>query len=370
MTTIVAARVSNIEIPLTTVFSTSNKTTSSSRLLMVNLEAENGDQGWGEAPLNATFTSESPHAAREAVEALIDEHVVGRDARAVAASLPELHRKLGTLVAARCALSMALWDLRGRLLQTPVYELLGGARRRHVPVVWHLGNFDVEQDARDAKEAVDQGFTILKLKVGRPDVNDDLQAVARVRETVGPGTRIYVDANQAWGRGQAAAFAAHAAELGVALIEQPLAKWDLAGLSQLSATPGVVVAGDESLFDAPQLLSALTGGVAPAGAVVKLLKAGGIEGAAALLSLCDLSRVQPFLAGMCGDSSLGSAALLHVAAATGTLPLGTAITPHFSREDVVESPLKVVDGHLRLDDVDGSGLGVEVDPDRVRALSV
>ena len=370
MTTITSANVHNIEIPLIKSFSTSNKTTSSSRLLMIHLVTDDGAQGWGEAPLNATFTSESPKAAREAAEAVLEERVVGRDPHAVAASLPELARRLGGLVGTRCALSMALWDLRGRLLDTPVYQLLGGARRREVPVVWHVGNFDDEQDAADAKEAAAEGFTTLKLKVGREDVNADLRAVARVRETVGPDVRIYVDANQAWGRGQAAAFTAHAAEFGVLLIEQPVARWDLAGLTQLSATPGVVVGADESIFDAPQLLSAITAGTAPGGVVVKLLKAGGIEGAAALLALCDLARIQPFLAGMAGDSSLGSAALLHVAAAAGTLPLGTAITPHFSREDVVARPLPVVDGHVRLDDVDGPGLGVEVDPDRVRALSV
>ncbi|MPZ59826.1 MAG: dipeptide epimerase [Propionibacteriales bacterium] len=369
MPTISEVRVYNVEIPLTTVFSTSNKTTTASRLLLVNLRAD-GVEGWGEAPLNITFTGETPASARAAVERTAAESVLGRDAEAVAASLPEIGGRLGGLIGARCALSMALWDLRGRMLGVPLHRLLGGARRTAVPVVYHLGHFDDDQDAHDAQVATDAGFRILKLKVGRDDVAADLRAVERVREAAGPHTRIYVDANQAWGRAQAAAFARHAPELGVGVIEQPVSRWDLAGLAQLSATPGVVVAADESVYDPAQLLSALTAGTTPGGVVVKLLKAGGIEGARALLDLCHLAGVQPFLAGMCGDSSIGSAALLHVAAAAPELPLGTAITPHFSRTDVVAEPLEVKDGQLHLEAVDSPGLGVEVDRAAVEALDI
>lgn len=369
MPAITEVRTATVEVPLTTVFSTSNKTTTAARLLLVNVRTDNGAEGWGEAQLNPTFTDETPASARAAVDGLASELMIGRDSEAVAAALPELGRRLAGRIAARCAVSMALWDLRGRLLDVPLYQLLGGARRRQVPVAYHLGHFDEEHDAADARAAVEQGFGILKLKVGRPDVTDDLHAVERVRNAAAPA-RLYVDANQAWGFAQAAAFTHRAHELGVDLVEQPLSKGDLAGLAELSATPGVVVAADESVFDAHQLLSALTAGRRPGGVVVKLLKAGGIDGVQELLTLAGLSRVAPFVAGMCGDTSIGSAALLHVAAAADELPMGTAITPHFSRADLVAKPLTVTDGQVDLDAVDGPGLGVTVDPDQVEKLSI
>jgi L-alanine-DL-glutamate epimerase-like enolase superfamily enzyme len=369
MPAITEVRTATVEIPLTTVFSTSNKTTTAARLLLVNVRTDDGAEGWGEAQLNPTFTDETPASARAAVDAIAAERLKGQDADAVFAALPELGRRLSGRIAARCALSIALWDLRARLLGVPLHDLLGGARRRQVPVAYHLGHFDEHRDAADARTAVEAGFGILKLKVGRSDVAADLRAVERVRETAG-AARLYVDANQAWGFAPAAAFTRRAVELGVEVVEQPLPQWDLAGLAELSTTPGVVVAADESVFDAAQLLSTLTAGHRPGGVVVKLLKAGGIDGVQAVLGLAGLGRIAPFLAGMCGDTSIGSAALLHIAAAAGELPLGTAITPHFSRVDLVAEPLTVTDGQVHLDAVDGPGLGVTVDPAQVEKLGI
>src|SRR5262245_733425 len=230
MPAIAELRTRTVEIPLTTVFSTSNKTTTAARLLIVDIRTDDGVEGWGEAQLNPTFTTETPASARAAVESATD-LVVGHDAEAVIAALPEIGRRLDRRYAARCALSMALWDLRGRLLDVPIYQLLGGARRRQVPVAYHIGNFDDDCDAADARTASDTGFGIIKLKVGRPDVTDDLRAVERVRRAAGADVRLYVDANQAWGTAQAAAFVDRAGDLGVEMDRRSVPRRDTAGLA-------------------------------------------------------------------------------------------------------------------------------------------
>lgn len=368
MPTICEVRGQAVRIPLTTEFKTSSKTTTSMPMLTVNVRTDDGVDGWGEAPLNPTFTDETAASARAAIDSVAGD-LTGRDVEDLAVRLVLLHDRLARRNASRCALSMALWDLRGRLLGVPLYELLGGAHRTAVPVAYHLGHFDEVRDAEDARTAVDEGFGILKLKVGRPNVADDLRAVERVRAAVGDRARIYVDANQAWGYSQARAFVEHVRGLGVEFVEQPVPHWDLDGLSRLGATAGLTVAADESVYDAARLLATLTT-ARPGGVVVKLLKAGGIEGGRALLDLARLSRTPPLLAGMCGDSSIGSAALLHVAVATDWLPFGTAITPHFSREDLVVHPMRVVDGQLRLKAVDAPGLGVTVDRSQVERTAI
>ena len=95
-----------------------------------------------------------------------------------------------------------------------------------------------------------------------------------------------------------------------------------------------------------------------------------IDGVQQLLALSELGRVTPFLAGMCGDTTIGSAALLHVAAAAGELPMGTAITPHFSKLDLVTEPLQVVDGQVQLDAVDTPCIGVTIDKHQVERLAI
>jgi L-alanine-DL-glutamate epimerase-like enolase superfamily enzyme len=369
MTTVTAIDVRAIRVPLTRTFSTSNKTSTDSRLLILSLRGDDGLVGWGEAAINKTFTGETMDDAVANVTALGAERLQGRDIEEIYAVLPELAVRIPAQKAVRMAVTMAVYDLRARSLGLPLHALLGARHRDSVATTYHLGSFDAELDALDAREAVSQGFTILKMKVGRPDVLDDMAAVEKVRHGIPAATRLYVDANQAWSREQAETFIKGAESLGVNLVEQPTAVSDTRALHELSQMTDAVVAADESIHEAHQLLATIAGGLAPAGTVVKLLKAGGLGGAQSIISLAMLAGIKPFLAGMPGDTSIASAALLNLALAMPQVELGTAITPHLSAKDVVAQPLKIVDGHLHARDLHGNGLGIEVDPALVEALA-
>lgn len=370
MSKIVEASVHVLRVPLRELFRTSNKTVDSSSLIVCRLRSDDGHLGWGEGALNRTFTDETPASARESLQCVTQGQVLGHGVEQAFAALPDMHLMLGGQVAVRCALSTALWDLRARALGVPLHVLLGATRRSVVRTTYHLGSFDLDQDAQAAARAVEAGFSILKLKIGRPDVLEDLAAVQRVREAVGPDPRIYVDVNQAWTLSQAWAFVARAHDLGVQLVEQPLPMRDVQGAAELSRGSGVAVAADEGVHNAEQLLGLMRAGAAPAAVVIKLLKAGGIDGVLDLLGLCRLGGILPFLAGMPGDTSIASAAMLHIALVAPDLPLGTAITPHFSREDVASPVLSVEGGQLHGEDLRGPGLGVNVDLQRLRSLEV
>lgn len=361
------ARVWPVTMPLTTVFKTSNKTVTAARLVIVRLRA-GGVDGWGETSVNPSFTAETPEGVSATLRTVAEQQVVGRG---VDEALRAVER--GGLAAqgpaVRMALSVALWDLRARLLDVPLHALLGPCHRTEVEITAHLGSFEALEDARDAAAAVDAGYPILKAKVGRTDVADDIAAVAGIHARTNGRARIYVDANQAWSRAQAATFAAEAADLGVALIEQPVAADDLAGLHELGAATTATVAADEAIHDAAGLLAAIRAGLAPRGVVVKLLKAGGITGAWEALRLADLAGIDAFVAGMPGDTSISSAALLNLCLAVPGLPLGTAITPQLSAGDVTGEPFEVVGGRLRLSQLRGPGLGIDVDERRVEALA-
>lgn len=359
-----------LEIPLSRTYMNSRKKTTTSQAVLVHLRTDEKVSGWGEATLNPSFTHETPASTRESIARLAQEQLVGLEVEEAFVSLPEIGTSLARRIAGRCALSIALWDLYARVAGVPVYALLGGARRTSIPAVYPLGNFDASRDAEEAQQAVADGFEILKLKIGRADVGADLAAVESVRRAIGPEPRIFTDANQAWNRHQAVEFLGASAALGVALVEQPLPRWDRSGIAELSGRSGAMIASDESLSDAEDLLGALVGGYAPAAVVVKLLKTAGIEGALELLRLCDLANVSILPAGSLGETSIVSSAILHLALAARSLPLGAAITPQSTPHDVVVSPLAVINGRLQREALDGPGLGVTVDPERVLALSV
>src|SRR2546428_2712216 len=102
---------------------------------------------------------------------------------------------------ALAAIDVALWDLAGLRANTPLYLLLGGACDRIRLYNTHVGwlNRPLGEMVDLCEHAVKRdGFTALKLKVGKPDVEEDCERIAKVREAVGRKTTIMVDANQSW----------------------------------------------------------------------------------------------------------------------------------------------------------------------------
>src|SRR5712691_11420037 len=146
-----------------------------------------------------------------AVQALLEDdlvaHMIGQDASAIAGVMTRLAKRIHALTpgcissTALAAIDVALWDLAGRRTRTPLHRLLGGAQERvrlyNTDVGWLDRSLDDMLDR--CEEAVRRdGFTALKLKVGKPDGDEDCERVARVRETVGPTITLMVDANQSW----------------------------------------------------------------------------------------------------------------------------------------------------------------------------
>jgi L-alanine-DL-glutamate epimerase-like enolase superfamily enzyme len=131
------------------------------------------------------------------------------------------------------AVDTALWDLKGRLLDTPLVDLLG-ARHEELPV-YGSGGFTSYDDDRLASQLagwVDDGITRVKMKVGRqPD--RDVDRVRRARDAVGPDAELYVDANGAYTRNEALAFAERFADHDVTWLEEPVSSDDVAGLRLL-----------------------------------------------------------------------------------------------------------------------------------------
>lgn len=147
-------------------------------------------------------------------------------------------RNLGRSGMAACAISAidcALWDLKARLLDLPLAQLLGSLRER-VPV-YGSGGFTSYTDARLAEQlghwVHEDGCRWVKLKIG-DDCQRDLQRLAVAREAIG-GAGLFVDANGAHSSRSAIAFAAHAAELGIAWFEEPVSSDDLRGLRRVRA---------------------------------------------------------------------------------------------------------------------------------------
>jgi muconate cycloisomerase len=147
--------------------------------------------------------------------------------------------------------------------------------------------------------------------------------------------------------------------------EQPVPADDLQGMAAVARLGIVPILADEGIFTAHDVLAHARAGAAQI-VSVKLLKAGGFAGALRAVHAAETVRLPLHLTGKIAESSIATAALVHLAVAVRDLRWGVGITNHYLSEDLVAAPIRPVAGQVRAHD--GPGLGIVVDEDRLRRI--
>ncbi|WP_207454000.1 mandelate racemase/muconate lactonizing enzyme family protein [Desertivibrio insolitus] len=154
----------------------------------------------------------------------------------------------GVTTIALAGLDLALWDLAARREGRSVIDLLG--RRHERQPVYGSGvnlHYSLEELVAQAERWVAAGHRAVKMKVGKPDLAEDLDRVRAVKEVLGPDREVMVDANQRWGLDHATTAGQALGELGVSWLEEPLRADDLASHRELRKRIDVPIAAGENL---------------------------------------------------------------------------------------------------------------------------
>ncbi|NLY64723.1 MAG: mandelate racemase [Alcaligenaceae bacterium] len=176
---------------------------------------------------------------------------------------------------AKATIDFALHDLKGKLLQVPVYELLGGRTIEASRQGWVLSAGKPEDVAAEAAKAKETGFALFKMKIGYGTLQDDIAMVHAVRDTVGPDAYLTIDANGFWSYEKALHIIRKLDSCGLDLIEQPLPYWDIEGMARLRAQVKTPIYADESAQELHHLKEIIDRRASD-GLFIKLQKAGGI----------------------------------------------------------------------------------------------
>ncbi|PRX62288.1 galactarate dehydratase /L-talarate dehydratase [Nonomuraea fuscirosea] len=155
----------------------------------------------------------------------------------------------GVATQALAAIDIALWDLKAKRAGLPLAKLLG-SYRDSVRTYNTSGGFlhaPIEEVQARASQSLADGIGGIKIKVGQPDMREDLRRLAAVREHLGEGVPLMVDANQQWDRASALRFGRAVEELGLVWIEEPLDAYDAEGHAQLAAALDTPIATGEML---------------------------------------------------------------------------------------------------------------------------
>jgi L-alanine-DL-glutamate epimerase-like enolase superfamily enzyme len=155
----------------------------------------------------------------------------------------------GVATQALAAIDVALWDLKARRAGLPLAKLLG-AYRDSVRTYNTSGGFlhaPIEEVKERASRSLQDGIGGIKIKVGQPDMKEDLRRLGAVREHLGDEVPLMVDANQQWDRTAALRFGRAVEELGLVWIEEPLDAYDAEGHARLAAALDTPIATGEML---------------------------------------------------------------------------------------------------------------------------
>lgn len=157
----------------------------------------------------------------------------------------------GFFLEALSGIDIALWDIKGKVHDRPIYDLLGGPQRDKI---WSYASSlrfrGLETTISEAKEFVAAGYNAMKLKVGsdrhRPDA--DIELATAVREAVGPDVFLSADANCGFERPAAMKLARVLEHLDYAWFEEPLPPDDHDGYAQMAQALTMPIAGGETEF--------------------------------------------------------------------------------------------------------------------------
>ena len=306
-------RLGILSVPLRVPFKTALRSVSSVEDVIVELHTDTGAVGYGEAPPIGAITGDTTGAILGALQDHIIKSIVGRDVDDFEDLMDVLDACVVKNTAAKAAVDMALWDLYGQLYKIPVYKLMGGCRKTiHTDITISVNA--PEEMARDAVDAVRRGYDVLKVKVG---VNPalDVARLSAIREAIGYGPAIRIDANQAWKPKEAVRILNQIQDKGldIELVEQPVKGSDLEGLKYVTEHSYVPVMADESVASPQDAMKILQMGAADL-INIKLMKCGGLHNALKIVSAAEVYGVECMIGCML-EAKVAINAAVHLACA-------------------------------------------------------
>ena len=356
-----------VDVPTVRRHKLSNTSVTAQSFVLVRVRLANGAEGIGEAATlgGPRWSEESVEAIKANIDAYLAPAILGSRADRFEAAGLRMDQAAKRNNAAKAAIETALFDAVGKVFGLPAAALLGGALRDRVPVLWTLASGDPAQEAEEAGRKLDARLhRTFKVKVGAQEPAADMARMRRLAQALEGRATLIVDANQAWDETTAARCLPQLHEMGVALVEQPVPAWNIAGMARLRARPRTPpLLADECVFDAHDMLAVAQAGAADA-VSLKLVKHAGLLGVKRVAAVGEAAGIGLY-GGCLLESSVGAAAHLQVFSTLRELAWGCEhFGPQILTGEYVTEPLRFEDFHVHLPT--GPGIGVLVDEDRLR----
>ncbi len=308
--------------------------------VIVRVRTQCGLVGLGEATISGLWSGETQAGSVAAIADYLAPPLIGLDPRDIATIRRQMDFMIKLNPFTKAAVEMAMWDIAGKSVGLPVYQLLGGQVRDRIRIKLVVWARDLPGSQAMAEEHLKLGVSCIKVKTGL-DPETDIARVRLVRKTIGPTMPLTIDSNCGWTVQQAKYCLRQLEDCQLLLAEQPISAGDPAALAEVRASTSIPIMADESVFtlqDAWQLTTHRAADILS----IYPGKHGGIAGTAEIVAVAKAAGLRCTI-GSNLELGIGTAAMLHVAAAfpeidTDSFPADT-IGPFYHDHDLITSPL-------------------------------
>lgn len=343
--------------------------------VVLRLETDSGVIGWGEATPLPDWGGAAGRRSGETMATVctmirdtLGPVILGLDVCDVTRARMAMDMAAIGNSYAKLAVDIAMHDAWGKILNQPVYRLLGGKVREAVPFAHMVGLMDDSEALDEARSAAADGCRALQIK-GGVDAERDIRLIAALRRDLGDEIFLRLDANQGYRDARTALdVLARLKDAGANACEQPCANVQAMGrVTQAGALP---VMADESCWDAVDAIELVTAQAADWFSIY-LAKAGGFGGARKVAGIAETMNVACDVNGSI-ESGIGNAANLHFALSMPSVTLPAVIpvnapsgqhpcriAGHYFTDDLITVPMAVQNGAIL--PPQGPGLGIEID---------
>jgi len=220
-------------------------------IMILKITTDEGIVGWGEA-LGLAFIDKT----------IIDDYmagmIIGKDPMDTEVIWEQLYNQFrdncrkGSIIGAISAIDIALWDIKGKAFNLPIYKLMGGTPRERIkPYATGLYRKELPTAVNDlikeAESYVEQGFNAIKIKIGF-GVDDDIKTVREIRRALGGSIQLMVDVNHAYNASTAIKLSKNIEEYDITWLEEPVPPEDIEGYIEVKSKTNIPVSGGEGEF--------------------------------------------------------------------------------------------------------------------------
>lgn len=346
-------KMGKISSPLKQEFKVGKRFITLSDEIVIKIVTDTGEVGYGSAAPTPLITGETENSIMGAIN-YIKPELVGLDIDNLEEIMKVIHNSIYGNNSAKAAIDVAIYDLFCKKYGLPLYKFLGGYKTSLTTDIT-IANDTVEQMVRKSLEAIMDGYTYLKVKIGN-DIDLDIDRVKAVRKAVRRGIKIRVDANQGWRPKEAVSIIRKFEDMGldIEFVEQPVNAWDLDGLKYVTDNVETKILADEAVFgpsDAFKIIEKRAADLIN----IKLMKCGGINNAIKIYNMAENMGIRCMMGCML-ESRIGITAAASFAASKSNMIKADLDTMLLFEQDTIIGGASIIGNTITINDSPGLGI--------------